>query len=102
EQREYIETIKVSGEALLAVINDILDFSKIESERMEFENTDFNLYSLIQNTVDMVSAQVQRKGIALGVFIEPEVPEWMVGDPSRIRQVLTNLLANAVKFTDKG
>ncbi len=102
EQREYIETIRISGEALLTVINDILDFSKIESERMEFENVDFNLYSLIQNTVDMVSAQVQRKGIALGVFIEPEVPEWVVGDSPRIRQVMTNLLGNAVKFTDKG
>ncbi len=55
------KTIRISGEALLSVINDILDFSKIESERMEFENTDFNLYSLIQNTVDMMIAQVQRK-----------------------------------------
>ncbi len=102
EQREFIETIKISGEALLSVINDILDFSKIESERMEFENTDFNFYSLVQSTVDMVSAQVQRKGIALGVFIEPEVPEWVVGDAPRIRQVMTNLLGNSVKFTDKG
>lgn len=102
DQREYIETIRISGEALLTVINDILDFSKIESERMEFENTDFNFYSLVQSTVDMVSSQVQRKGIALGVFIEPEVPEWVVGDSPRIRQVMTNLLGNAVKFTDKG
>lgn len=102
EQREYIETIRISGEALLAVINDILDFSKIESERMEFEESDFNLYSLVQGTVDIVSAQIQKKGIALGVFIDPDVPEWMVGDSSRIRQVLTNLLGNAAKFTDKG
>ena len=101
-QREYIETIKISGEALLSVINDILDFSKIESERMEFEHTDFNFYSLVQGTVDIVSAQVQRKGIALGVFIEPDVPEWVVGDAPRIRQVMTNLLSNAIKFTDKG
>src|SRR3990167_390333 len=101
-QREYIETIRISGEALLSVINDILDFSKIESERMEFEHTDFNLYSLVQGTVDIVSSQVQRKGIALGVFIEPDVPEWVVGDAPRIRQVMTNLLSNAIKFTDKG
>lgn len=101
-QREYIETIRISGEALLSVINDILDFSKIESERMEFEHTDFNLYSLVQGTVDIISSQVQRKGIALGVYIEPDVPEWVVGDAPRIRQVLTNLLGNAVKFTDKG
>jgi PAS domain S-box-containing protein len=102
DQRDFIETIRVSGEALLAVINDILDFSKIESERLEFENTDFNFYSLVQSTVDMVSSEVQRKGIALGVFIEPEVPEWLIGDASRIRQVITNLVGNAVKFTDKG
>lgn len=101
-QREYIETIRISGEALLSVINDILDFSKIESERMEFEHTDFNFYSLVQGTVDIVSSQVQRKGIALGVFIEPDVPEWVVGDAPRIRQVMTNLLGNAIKFTDKG
>ncbi len=101
-QREYIETIRISGEALLSVINDILDFSKIESERMEFDNIDFNIYSLVQSTVDMVSAQVQRKGIALGVFIEPDVPEWVSGDAARIRQVMTNLLGNAVKFTEKG
>ena len=101
-QREYIETIRISGEALLSVINDILDFSKIESERMEFEHTDFNLYSLVQGTVDIVSSQVQRKGIALGVFIEPDVPEWVVGDAQRIRQVMTNLLGNSIKFTDKG
>lgn len=102
EQREFTETIRISGDALLSVINDILDFSKIESERMEFERTDFNLYSLIQHTVDMVTAHVQRKGIALGVIIDPDVPEWMVGDAPRIRQVLTNLIGNAVKFTDKG
>ena len=102
DQRDFIETIRISGEALLTVINDILDFSKIESERMEFDNADFNFYSLIQSTVDMVSAQVQRKGISLGVFIEPEVPEWVVGDSARIRQVMTNLLGNAVKFTDHG
>jgi len=102
QQREYIDTIRVSGEALLSVINDILDFSKIESERMELDRADFNLYSLVQGTVDIVSSQVQRKGIALGVYIEPDVPEWVVGDAQRIRQVTTNLLGNAVKFTDKG
>jgi PAS domain S-box-containing protein len=102
DQRESVETIRVSGEALLSVINDILDFSKIESDRMELENTDFNLYALIQSTVDIISAQIQRKGIALGVFIEPDVPEWVVGDFPRLRQVMTNLLGNAAKFTDKG
>lgn len=102
EQRDSVETIRVSGEALLAVINDILDYSKIESERMELENTDFNITTLIQETVDILAGHTHRKGIAIGAYIEPNVPEWLTGDPIRIRQVLTNLLSNAAKFTEKG
>lgn len=102
EQRDTVETIRVSGEALLSVINDILDYSKIESERMELDNTDFNLANLVQETVDILAAQTHRKGIAIGAYIEPEVPEWVTGDPNRLRQVLANLLSNAAKFTEKG
>jgi PAS domain S-box-containing protein len=102
EQRDYIEAVRVSGEALLSVINDILDFSKIESGRMELENRDFDTYSLVDDAIEMVSAQVHRKGIAIGAYIEPGVPDWLNGDPGRVRQVLSNLLSNAAKFTEKG
>ncbi len=102
EQREYIETIRVSGEALLSVINDILDFSKIESGRMELEEINFDIYALVEDTIELVAAQIQSKGIAIGAFIESDVPPWLTGDSSRIRQVLNNLLSNAAKFTEKG
>ncbi len=102
EQREYIETIRVSGEALLSVINDILDFSKIESGRMELEEINFDLYALVDDTVEIVAAQIQKKGVAIAAYIEPEVPAWLTGDSSRIRQVLNNLLSNSAKFTEKG
>jgi PAS domain S-box-containing protein len=102
EQRETVETICVSGETLLSVINDILDYSKIESERMELEYTDFNIVNLVQESVDILAAQTHQKGIAIGAYIEPNVPEWVTGDPTKIRQVLTNLLTNAAKFTEKG
>lgn len=102
EQRDYVETIRISGEALLSVINDILDFSKIESEKMELENTDFDLQALVQDAVEIIAAQVHRKGIAFGADIDPEVPEHLTGDPTRIRQVLANLLSNSAKFTEKG
>lgn len=102
DQREYVDTIRLSGETLLSVINDILDFSKIESESMTLEKVDFNLHELVQETVDVMAAQVHRKNIAMGVYIEPNVPEWVIGDPSRLQQVLTNLLNNAAKFTERG
>lgn len=102
EQHEYIETIRISGEALRSVINDILDFSKIESGRMELEKIDFDIYSLVDDTVEMIAAQVHRKGIAIGAYIDPNVPTWLTGDASRIRQVLNNLLSNSAKFTEKG
>jgi len=102
EQRVYIETIRISGEALLSVINDILDFSKIESGRMELENMDFALHPVIDDAIEIAAAQAHKKKIAIGAYLEPNVPEWFKGDSSRIRQVLSNLLANAVKFTEHG
>src|SRR3990167_321135 len=102
QQREYVETIRVSGEALLLVINDILDFSKIESEHMEIEKVDFSIYALIEDSLDIFTVQAHNKGIAFGAYIDPAVPEWLVGDSMRIRQVLNNILSNAVKFTESG
>jgi PAS domain S-box-containing protein len=102
EQHEYIDTIRISGEALLGVINDILDFSKIESGRMEIESVDFGVHALVDDVIEISAGQTHKKGVAIGAFIEPNVPEWVTGDPARIRQVLNNLLSNAAKFTDKG
>jgi len=102
EQREYIESIRVSGELLLSVINDILDFSKIGSNQMKIEKVDFNIYNLVDESIEMIAPQIHRKGVAVGACIEGDVPDWLVGDASRIRQVLGNLLNNAAKFTEKG
>lgn len=102
EQKDIVNTIRISGETLLRVINDILDFSKIESERMELDEIEFDIHTLIEETVDIFAAQANTKGIALGAYIDPNVPAWFRGDPMRIRQVLANLLNNAIKFTEHG
>jgi PAS domain S-box-containing protein len=102
EQREYAETVRLSGEALLNVINNILDFSKIESERLELELIDFDLRTVIEEAVEIVAARAHQKGLAIGAMIDPNLNTWMNGDPARISQVLTNLLSNAIKFTSRG
>ena len=102
EQREYSSTISRSGEALLAIINDILDFSKIEAGRMELELAPFDLRECVEAVVDLIGPIAQRKGLELAYGIEPGTPETAVGDASRLRQILLNLLNNAVKFTDEG
>jgi PAS domain S-box-containing protein len=102
EQRDCADTIKRSGEALLATINDILDFSKIEERKMLLEKRPFDLCNTIEEAMDLVAAGASQKGLSLAYMMEPEMPTWIIGDPDRLRQVLTNLLGNAVKFTDKG
>jgi PAS domain S-box-containing protein len=102
EQHDYIETIRLSGEALLSIINDILDFSKIESGHMELEILDYDMHSLINEIIELFAVQIQSNGIAIGAYIESDVPEWLTGDPSKVRQVLSNLLSNSAKFTEKG
>lgn len=102
EQREYIESARVSGDLLLSIINDILDFSKIESGRMELEQIDFKLQTLVDDTVQMIVTETQHKGIYIKTHIDPKIPEYLIGPSSRIRQVLSNLMNNAVKFTDNG
>ena len=101
-QRDYAETIRSSGEALLAVINDILDFSRLERARPELEKTSFDLRRLVGEALDLVAQDVTKKGLILSSFIERDGPMVIVGDPNRLRQVLLNLLSNAVKFTDRG
>jgi PAS domain S-box-containing protein len=99
ELREFAETARSSGEHLLTIINDILDFSKIEADRLELESIVFELPTLVEETVSLFAEQAQGKGLELTCFVHPTVPQTVRGDPSRLRQVLINLIGNAVKFT---
>jgi PAS domain S-box-containing protein len=102
EQREFANTVRLSGESLLIVINDILDFSKIEAGKLDLEKIEFDLRETIDNTLDLLAAQAHSKGLELASFIRPEVPVHVLGDPGRLRQVINNLVGNAVKFTNEG
>ena len=102
EQQEYIETIRVSADALLTLINDILDFSKIESGRLDIESAPFEVRSCIEDALDLMAFAATNKGLELSYLVDPEVPVSVVGDLTRTRQVLVNLLSNAVKFTERG
>ncbi len=102
EQRRFSETIQRSGESLLDIINDILDFSKIEADKLELEMISFDLSELIDDTVDMFISRANAKGLNLTISISNKRPPLLNGDPTRLRQVLTNLIANAIKFTEKG
>ncbi|HVY48809.1 MAG TPA: response regulator [Minicystis sp.] len=102
EQREYLETVKASAEALLTVINDILDFSKIEAQRLELERVPFSLSDAVIDALRTVALGAHEKGLELVAHVDPDAPEELVGDPVRLRQVLVNLAANAVKFTRAG
>jgi PAS domain S-box-containing protein len=102
EQRDYAETIRVSGEALLTIINDILDFSKIESGRLELEQMEFSLRECVEGTLDLLAGRAGEKRIDLLYEIADGTPGAIRGDPTRLRQILVNLLGNAVKFTDRG
>jgi signal transduction histidine kinase/DNA-binding response OmpR family regulator/streptogramin lyase len=102
EQRDYAQMVRTSAEALLTIINDILDFSKIEVGRLEIEAIDFNLRSTIESTLKSLALRAAEKGLELNCAIDPGVPEYVVGDPGRLRQILLNLLGNAVKFTSRG
>jgi signal transduction histidine kinase/CheY-like chemotaxis protein len=102
EQREYAEAVEHSGEALLTIINDILDFSKIEAGKFELELLDFNPYTAVEEVLDLLAPKAQAKGLELACVLEPDVPAAVRGDPGRVRQILLNLVGNAVKFTDQG
>lgn len=102
EQRDYTQTIQSSADALLRIINDILDFSKAEAGKLYIETIDFDLRETVESAVGLLAERTQSKKIELVSFIEPDVPCALSGDPLRIKQILLNLLGNAIKFTDKG
>ncbi|MEI6702907.1 MAG: ATP-binding protein [Deltaproteobacteria bacterium] len=102
EQREYAEIVRKSGENLLGLINDILDFSKIEAHKLELEIVNFDLQTTLDDTVDIFRLRTTEKGLQLIERIEPDVPLMLKGDSGRLQQIITNLVGNAIKFTDKG
>jgi two-component system sensor histidine kinase/response regulator len=102
EQRDYLNTVKLSARALLELLNDILDLSKIEADKIEIENIDFDLRITVEGVVDTLAPKASAKGLELACMIHHQVPSLLRGDPGRIRQILVNLLGNAIKFTEKG
>lgn len=102
EQKKYVNIFKKSGEHLLSLISDILDLSKIEAGHIELENTEFNLFHLMEKNREMFETKSRIKGLGLSIDIDPLIPATLAGDPNRLSQVLINLVGNAIKFTDKG
>src|SRR5439155_5980120 len=102
EQRDYLNMVKTSADSLLTVINDILDFSKIEAGKMDLDRIEFNLQHCLDETTKTFAVMAHQKGLELNCQIQPDIPETLLGDPGRLRQILVNLLGNAVKFTDQG
>jgi signal transduction histidine kinase/CheY-like chemotaxis protein/HPt (histidine-containing phosphotransfer) domain-containing protein len=102
EQREYLRMVKVSADSLLDIINDILDFSKIEAGRLDLEAIEFSLRSSLGYALKPLAVRAHRKGLELAVRVRPDVPDTLVGDPGRLRQILVNLVDNALKFTERG
>ena len=102
EQRNFVDTIRQSGESLLAVINDILDFTKVEAREIDLELVEFRPTEIIELIVNLLAPQADEKGLGLSTKICPEIPQRVKGDPVRLRQILVNLVGNAIKFTDHG
>ena len=102
ERREYVETIRTSGDALLTIINDILDFSKIEARHVGLENHPFDPHPCLEEVLDLLAPKAAEKDLELAYFIEANVPQAVIGDATRVQQILVNLVSNAVKFTDAG
>ncbi len=101
-QREYAETIRTSAESLLSIVNDVLDFSRGEAGKVELEDVEFDLCETVESTLEMIGERAQAKNLDLVAVLDPAIPSPVRGDPGRLRQVLLNLLGNAIKFTDRG
>ena len=102
EQRRYLDTILSNGNALLDLINSILDLAKVESGRLHLENVEFDLVELIEHAADTLAVRAHEKGVELAVRFAPEVAPMLMGDPYRLRQIMNNLIGNAIKFTRQG
>ena len=102
EQQRYLQIFKSAGTSLLNLINDIIDLSKIERDHIQIENIDFDLLEIVETTIEMFSVKAHEKGLELAYRIQPEIPGVLIGDPARLRQILVNLIGNAVKFTHRG
>jgi PAS domain S-box-containing protein len=102
EQREYFSAITASADSLLSLINDLLDFSKIEARRLELDHVAFRLAETLEDTVRVLAPRAHQKGLELGCHVQSHVPDLIVGDPIRLRQIVVNLVSNAIKFTDRG
>ncbi|MCB0008314.1 MAG: response regulator [Anaerolineales bacterium] len=102
DQRDFLETIRNSGDSLLTIINEILDFSKIEAGRMELEEQEFDIHQCVEDAVDLMYQQALEKELELNFYLDPAVPAIVVGDVTRVRQILVNLIGNAIKFTEIG
>ncbi len=102
EQGEFVQLVNSSADSLLAIVNDILDFSKIAAGKLVLEEIDFELALAVEGVVDLLAERAHLKGIELALAIDADVPRFLRGDPARLRQVLTNLVGNAVKFTERG
>jgi two-component system, sensor histidine kinase and response regulator len=102
EQHDYLQTVKLSADALLNIINDILDFSKIEAGKVDLEEVEFDVFECVEGALRTIALRADEKGLELLCEISPEVPAFIKGDPSRLRQIVLNLVGNAVKFTEKG
>jgi signal transduction histidine kinase/CheY-like chemotaxis protein/HPt (histidine-containing phosphotransfer) domain-containing protein len=101
-QRKYVKTVRSSGETLLTLINEILDFSKIEAGMLELEQIEFDLLNVVETVIEVIAHRCREKALELVCFVDPGIPRQLRGDPARLRQVLTNLANNAVKFTEEG
>ncbi|MFY9224974.1 MAG: response regulator [Blastocatellia bacterium] len=102
EQQDYVQTLRTSGDSLLSIINDILDFSKIESGKLELEQATFDLRNCVESALELLASKANEKALELVYFIDPFVPNNLIGDVTRLRQILVNLLGNAIKFTSQG
>lgn len=102
EQKDYVESVQTSGEMLLTIVNDILDFSKIEAGKFQLETLNFDLREIVESVLELFAEPALRKQIEMALLVDNEIPNDLIGDPRRLRQILTNLVSNAIKFTDKG